>query len=62
MKALRMVSILAVTFMLLSTASLAGPVVGDPAPDFCEPDTASVPHCLSAYQGNCILLTFWNSL
>lgn len=59
---MRLVKVLsAALFALLisSAASLAGPGIGDPAPNFCEPDTTGVSHCLSHYQGDVILLNFW---
>jgi len=54
-------------FAFLVPLTLATPLClaqlqpGDPAPDFCEPDTAWVSRCLSDFQGNCVLLTFWES-
>ncbi len=47
----------------ISMASLgfAGPDVGEPAPNFTLPDTASVNHSLSDFTGKVIVLNFWSS-
>lgn len=40
---------------------MAAPGVGDPAPDFTLPDSASVNHSLSDYAGKVVVLNFWQS-
>jgi hypothetical protein len=43
-------------FMLCAVALMAGPNLGDPAPDFTLPDTCYVNHSLSDYLYDVILL------
>ena len=43
------------------TMLLAGPAVGDPAPNFSLPDTAGISHALSSYRGHVVHLQFWDS-
>ena len=40
---------------------LAGPNIGDPAPNFTLPDTALVNHQLAQYRGNVVQIFFWYS-
>lgn len=47
--------------VLAPAAALAGPQVGDPAPDFSLPDTAWVMQQFSQYRGQVVLLNFWTS-
>ncbi len=61
MKLMKVLSGVFFPLILFSAVCLAGPNDGDPAPDFTEPDTAWVPRSLSDFQGNVILLNFWQS-
>jgi hypothetical protein len=45
----------------LASSVSAGPEVGDPAPDFTEPDTAGVDWSLSDFAGTAVLVNFWTS-
>ncbi|RKX69104.1 hypothetical protein DRP53_09195 [candidate division WOR-3 bacterium] len=40
---------------------MAGPGVGEPAPDFTEPDTAFQPHSLSDFRYKTVMLHFWHT-
>jgi len=40
---------------------MAGPGVGQPAPNFTLPDTAGVNHQLTDYAGKVVQLFFWQS-
>lgn len=50
----------ALTLVSLSTAALAGPVVGQPAPDFTGTDTAGKTHKLSDFKGKTVVLEWTN--
>jgi hypothetical protein len=53
---LALVALAAVPAMMM-----AGPGVGEPAPDFSLPDSANVYHSLSDYAGKVVVLLFWQS-
>ena len=58
----KLIEVAVVTSILgLVSSGFGGPGVGDPAPDFMEPDTGGVNHRLSDFAGNAILLNFWTS-
>lgn len=59
MRPMKLLSAVILPLMVSSAVSLAGPGIGDPAPDFTEVDTAYVPRSLSEFRGNVILLNFW---
>jgi hypothetical protein len=40
---------------------VAGPNIGDPAPNFALPDTALVNHQLAEYRGKVVQIFFWYS-
>jgi hypothetical protein len=48
-------------FLLLCAPLLAGPGIGQPAPDFTCPDTGYVYHTLTDYQYNVVWLNFGQS-
>lgn len=52
-----------VTGLIVGLASpvFGGPNVGEPAPDFTEPDTAGVDRSLSEFAGKAVLVNFWTS-
>lgn len=60
---LRRKSLLAVFVALtcLGAGALAGPQVGDPAPEFTAYDVYGTPHNLSDFQGKTVILNFWAS-
>lgn len=43
------------------SSGFGGPGVGDPAPDFTEPDIYGTNHSLSDFAGKTVLLNFWTS-
>ncbi len=47
--------------VVLASPVFGGPGVGEPAPDFTEPDTAGVDRSLSEFAGNAVLVNFWTS-
>ena len=46
---------------IIPAVLIGGPGVGEPAPDFTEPDTAGQLHSLSDFKYNTIMLHFWHS-
>ena len=50
-----------VVFAAVPAMMMAGPGVGDPAPNFTLPDTAGVNHSLADYAGKVVHLFFWQS-
>ena len=44
-----------------ASLSFGGPDIGQPAPDFSEPDTGGVSHSLSDFSGQVVVLNFWAS-
>lgn len=52
--------------VLLTSFALVAPVqatlqIGDPAPDFSLPDVNGEYHSLSDYEGQVVLINFWQS-
>jgi len=45
----------------LAPLALAGPGIGDPAPDFTLYDVNNVSHSLSDFEGKVVVLNFWAS-
>ena len=46
---------------LIPVLALAGPNVGDQAPDFSVPDTTGTMHSLSEFHGKVVQLFFWSN-
>lgn len=53
---MRIIMFVCAVLLLLSSALLAGPNVGQPAPNFSLPDTGYTYHSLSDYQYDVVLL------
>jgi len=50
-----------VALAALPAMMMAGPGVGQPAPDFTLPDSAGVNHSLYDYAGKVVPIIFWQS-
>jgi hypothetical protein len=46
---------------LLPVLALAGPQIGDAAPDFSVPDTTGTMYSLSGFHGKVVQLFFWSN-
>jgi len=52
---------LTVLGLLSAGVCVAGPGIGDPAPNFTLPDSAGVNRSLTNYRGRVAMLNFWDS-
>ncbi len=55
---MKLLTFVFITLLLLCVALIAGPNVGDPAPNFTLPDTTYTYHNLTDYQYKVVLLNF----
>lgn len=57
---IRSFSVLALVLAATAFAHAAGPVIGQPAPDFTLPDANGAAHSLSDYKGKTVVLEWFN--